>query len=299
MIVFDELSFANKMIEKGFVKCFSIYELSIYAKYLKYQNQTNEEIEKELIAFSEKWSKDFIYEVDYPKIDKALKSIDEYSLRIAKPTYLTENEWDKIMELNNEKYRRVLFTMLIISKFYKNNNTKIIKEDNTIENKYKDVYFCNFSDSDILKLSGVRFKDKNDKNKMFNYFYNNEYVDITQGKKSIRIISIVDNNSDIKETISDYENIILYYERLIGEKISKCKECERLFRQNKANNREYCNQHKGYIKQETKTITCIDCGEEKQIPSTSRQNERCSECYEVYRKAIINENAKKYYQNKK
>ena len=49
----------------------------------------------------------------------------------------------------------------------------------------------------------------------------------------------------------------------------------------------------------TKNITCIDCGEEKQIPSTSRQNKRCSECYEVYRKAIINENAKKYYQNKK
>ena len=92
MIVFDELSFANKMIEKGFIKCFSIYELSIYAKYLKYKNQTNEEIEKELIAFSEKWSKDFIYDVDYPKIDKALKSTEEYTLRIAKPTYLTENE---------------------------------------------------------------------------------------------------------------------------------------------------------------------------------------------------------------
>lgn len=49
-------------------------------------------------------------------------------------------------------------------------------------------------------------------------------------------------------------------------------------------NRFKCDKCGKYQPIGTKTITCIDCGEEKQIPSTSRQDERCLECYETYRK---------------
>lgn len=300
MIIFDELSFANRMLEKGFIKCFSIYELSVYAKYLKSINKENDEIEAELISFSKKWNKDFIYEVDYPKIDKAVKSIDEYSLRIAKPVYVTENEWNKIMELNNEKYRRVLFTMLVISKYYKSNNTKITKDEKPDDNNidtYNDTYFCNFSDVDILKLSGVKFREKDEKTKMFNYFYKNDFIDITQGKKSIRIIKIINSDGKIKETITDYDNIILYYERLVGEKIGECKECGKLFRQSKSNNGQYCYKHRGYKPQEYKTITCIDC--EKDVVVDSKDNEtcRCESCKGIYIKKRDKIRKRKYREN--
>jgi len=89
-----------------------------------------------------------------------------------------------------------------------------------------------------------------------------------------------------------------YYELPRNKKYDYC-ECGCMFVQSKKNNRLKCDKCSTYQPIGTKTITCIDCGEEKQIPSTSRQNKRCLECYEVYRKAIINENAKKYYQNKK
>jgi hypothetical protein len=300
MIIFDELSFANRMIKKGFVKCFSVYELSVYAKYLKSINKTNEEIEAELISFSNKWNKDFVYEVDYPKIDKAIKSIDEYSLRIAESIHITENEWNKIMGLNNEKYRRILFIMLVISKYYKCNNTKIEKDENsnTSMDKYKDIYFCNFSDADILKLSGVKFRDKDEKNKMFNYFYKNDYMDITQGKKSIRIIKIINKEGEIKETIRDYDNIILYYERLIGEKIGECKECGKLFRQSKSNNGEYCYKHRGYHPQGHKTIKCVDCKKEFIVDARNMTKKRCDECQKINSKEKTRKRVQKFRINK-
>ena len=59
------------------------------------------------------------------------------------------------------------------------------------------------------------------------------------------------------------------------------------------NNREYCNQHKGYIKQETKTITCIDCGEEVEVDAWDMTKVRCDECQSEHRKAWDRERKRK------
>lgn len=44
----------------------------------------------------------------------------------------------------------------------------------------------------------------------------------------------------------------------------------------------------------TKTIKCIDCGEEIEVDSKDTKTTRCSSCYKKYRKGKVRENVKKY-----
>lgn len=284
MIIFDELAYAEEMNKKGFIKCFSIYELSIYAKWKKFLGLDKNKIEEELIDFSKKNNKDFVYDIDYPKIDAALKSIDEYRLRTTISTNITENEIKTILSLDNKIYCKALFIMLVVSKYYKNNNIKIVKDDEEINDKNKDVYFCKLSDAEISELAGVRFRETSERNKMFGYFYDKGLNDVTTGKKCTRIVKYVDDNSPVVITVNDYDHIILYYDKYIGDKIGECKKCGKLFKQGKKNNADYCYNHREYQKQETKTIICIDCGEEFSVDARNMTKTRCDYCQEIYRK---------------
>lgn len=303
MIILDELAFAEDMSKKGFIKTFSIYELSIYAKWRRYLDLKKEdaEIEKELIEFSKKHNENFIYEVDYPKIDKALQSIENFRLRVPIPTYVTESEWGKIQSLDNIKHRKVMFVMLVVSKYYKHNDTRILKDGQKRNSKYDNVYFCNLSDANIIKLAGVRFRDTSDRNKMFNILYSKGFIDVTRGRRCTRIVKIVDNNDDAIEDVTDYHNIILYYDRLTGMNIGECEECGRLFRQNKNNTFKYCKEHRGYVPKGTKTIICIEpnCGKEVVVDAKDNQTNRCKGCYEKYRQEKSREKALRYYHKNK
>ena len=49
----------------------------------------------------------------------------------------------------------------------------------------------------------------------------------------------------------------------------------------------------------TKTITCIDCGEEVEVDAWDMTKVRCDECYEVYRKNRKLETQRKRRENDK
>jgi DNA-directed RNA polymerase subunit RPC12/RpoP len=92
--------------------------------------------------------------------------------------------------------------------------------------------------------------------------------------------------------------IVENLKRNIGNKTNVCQYCGKRF-EKEYPNQEYCKEHRGYQKIESKTITCIDCGKEVKVDALDNQTNRCNECYNKYRKKIINENAKRYYYNKK
>jgi DNA-directed RNA polymerase subunit RPC12/RpoP len=71
----------------------------------------------------------------------------------------------------------------------------------------------------------------------------------------------------------------------------RCKECQKKIEHQKKTEKYQ------QIAMKTKTIICEDCKKEIIVPSTFRRN-RCDECYVLYRKQKINENAKKYYKEK-
>lgn len=299
MIVFDELAFAKKMVESGFVNNCCTYELSIFAKYLKYLDQriSNEELEQQLKEFAEKNDKYFNWQVDFPMIEKAVKSVEKYELRIPKPTVVTKREWETIINIPDENYRRIAFIMLVVSKYYKNNNTK--KKRNKHENQEK-VYYCGIQDNDIFKLAKVKNLNKNDKMIMFYQLNKMNLVTMYNSNKISRVVLFVDestNEDDIICHITDYDHIIMYYEMLNNVPIGICNECQRLFYKSKTKPSEHCYAHRGYQKKQTKVITCIDCCKEFEVNSKNTKTKRCEECQ--HKKTIQNNKKRVYkYRNK-
>ena len=71
----------------------------------------------------------------------------------------------------------------------------------------------------------------------------------------------------------------------------RCKECQK-----KLENQKKVEKYQ-QIAMKTKIIICEDCNKQIEVPSTYRRT-RCDDCYKIYRKNKINENAKKYYKEK-
>lgn len=299
MIIFDELEFAEQMSKKGFIKKYSLYELSIYAKWIKYSidngdistEDTYAEIETRLKEFCNKYTKNFNYDVDYKKIDSAIKSTEEYRLRLPMSINITEKEKKSILNLNNENYRRVVFVMLVVSKFYKLNNTKIVKDDVKSDNsdikpeETKVAYYCNLTDSEIFKIANLKMPTI-ERNVMWSYLYKNNIIGITNGRNTTRVVKIVDDdiNSSIAFSINDYSHIMLYYEKLNGVTIDDCQyeNCKKVFKQNSKGTRKFCDTHRKYQKTELKLIKCKDCGKEILVNGIVKNKRRCDECQEIY-----------------
>lgn len=316
MIRFDEKSFAEKMHDtQSFINTYGVTELTIYAKWLKYNKlkelekdyidltveenvEIDKYIERELIDFSERNYPSFNYVVNYTDIDRAVENSKGYKLRLPSPTPITKSEWESIMGIDNDNYRRILFVMLVDSKYYRLHGTSIYKEYTVDENT---VFYNQMSDNEILKTAKTKFADKEEKKHVWHYLYKRGLADITSGRLKARFVQIVDVSSDaeIIDYITDYDHLDLHYERLIGANIGTCKYCGRLFRQNKQNNMMYCYKHRGYQKKELRFGICVDCGREFSVAAKNQRKNRCDKCAQNYRIQYKSEKNKEYYQRKK
>lgn len=69
----------------------------------------------------------------------------------------------------------------------------------------------------------------------------------------------------------------------LEENSAICKKCGKRFFKN-TTNQKYCSKCQGYIKQETKTIICQDCGKEIIVKAWDMKTKRCEECQHEYDK---------------
>lgn len=305
MIYFDELSAAKKMEEnQSFKNGYTKTDLFMYAKYLKYKKAVeadivyetitesqlrsyNKDIEYELRAFCERACLDFNYTTKYQDIDFALEYSCKYKLKLPYPLPITQKEWDSIMSVSNENYRKMLFIMLVDAKYYKyfsasvENNRQI--DDNTI-------FYVQMTKSEIQKKAKVKYASQSEKDFFLGCINRKGLFDISNSKLCSWYIKFVDiSDENIIEYITDYEHLDLYYEKISGGRIGKCKHCGKLFEQSKTKLSDCCYKHRGYSKQNTRTLICSNCGNEFVVSSKSRKSNRCSTCQREYRKNYMKE----------
>lgn len=299
--IFNELAIARKMEETGeFILYFRQYELNIYAEYLRWKKsqelgkpleeftkeenvQADEEIEKELIRFSECAYSNFNYNVNYVEIDRAVENCRKYKILLPDPTPITAREWNTIKSIENDDYRRLLFVLLVTAK-YKMAHRKTIGRT-----KYSDKYYIGLDDKKVLQMAKIKDKKSNP----FYYLFQNGYIGHSKGGD---YVEIVNNDSEVVEQITDYEHLDMHYDKLMGEKIGCCKKCGKLFKQTARNNGQYCYQHRGYQKVEvpkTKTVKCIDCGKEFTVSAKNTATIRCEECKKIYKREYYKEYRKR------
>lgn len=300
MIYFDELSATKEMEEsQSFKNGYTKTDLFMYTKYLKYkkaiesgidyENITedqlrsyNQSIECELRAFCERACLDFNYTTKYQDIDFALEYSCKYKLKLPRPLPITQREWNSIMSVSNENYRKMLFIMLVDAKYYKYFSTSV-ENDKQIDNDT--VFYVRMTRSEIQKAAKVKYANQSEKDFFLGCINRKGLFDISDSKLCSWYIKFVDiSDKDIIEYITDYDHLDLYYEKLSGGRIGKCEKCGKLFKQNKNGTAKYCYKHRGKISAVTKKILCQDCGKSFTVSAKNNKTTRCSDCKAKYNK---------------
>lgn len=302
MIYFDELSVAEKMEKhQSFTDGYSVMELIIYAKYLKYKKviesgidystvsatqleSYDKEVENALRLFCEGCCNGFNYTVSYKDIDHAVNVSNKYLLKLPNPTPITKKEWEAIKSVKNEKYQRMLFVMLVDAKYYRMFNTSIEKRDKILSDS---IFYIRMQRNEIQKIAKVKYDTPSEKTFFLGCIAKQGLFGITENRLRTWYLTFVDTSNEcIIDYVTDYDHLDLHFEKLIGNRIGQCKFCGKLFKQNKKCDAVYCYKHRGYIKKETKAMRngiCIDCGQEFIVVATNQKKVRCDKCQQKHK----------------
>lgn len=205
-IIFDEKKYAEKLLKTGFRKFMNYQDLLILSKYFRYLDNDNREIRNKLYDFCVKFFPEYNEILDGWRLNSAIRNTEKYSLRLPVNIFVTIDELQNIKNINNFKYEKILFIMLIIAKNFKLSN-----------NKTYEGYYVNYNFSTILTLSRVYANKKERefiKHDLFELgkiqaIYPNRKFD-DHGKDNFKLL-YVDNCSASAICINDFENIIDFY----------------------------------------------------------------------------------------
>jgi len=221
MMIFDEEKYAIDIIKNGFKDKNIFKDVTKVAKYLRYKNEDDKYIYKLLHDLCREYKKDYNEINDDDIITKITKSSKKLTLKIGKNIDITKSEFDAIKN-EDEKIRKVLFVMLVISKFEK-------------KDSQEDFYFA-LTDNEIFKLAKVNVR-KSKRDEIMYYLTNNGFINPTINKSCKVLFANENSESLINFKVDD--NMCIYLDILLGKKTMHCEVCDKIIL--KTNNRiKYC-----------------------------------------------------------
>ena len=246
-------------------KTYTVWELSILAKYLRQELKKSEkEIKNGIIKFCNLNYPGFDVDVEYEKINKIMVECYKTDLRGGVSVPITKNELKTISQINNKKLEKLAFTILVLAKFCnmrnQNNNNWVMVDEYSVFKRAKITgtiqaqYSCFYS---LAKMDLITYSRK---------------VDNINVK-----VGFIDNESDIVLRIDDLRELGYQYLMYKGEKFIKCAECGIVTRAT-VHNKRYCKNCAGYQPILSKVIKCCDCGKEFEVKSSVKNKKRCDEC---------------------
>ena len=147
----------------------------------------------------------------------------------------------------------------------------------------KNKNWTNLEYKKIFKLANVQLSIQNQA-LLINDLYNCGFVNVSKnvGKPNIQV-NFVDNESDAVLTITQLKDLGKEYLMFCGEDYIRCQKCGTLVK-NYKNTNKYCKTCGQYQPIETKTVICVDCGEEFSVDARNMKKIRCNKCQSIYRK---------------
>lgn len=223
---FDEEKDAIKTLEEGFPNNKIDYsKMYTVAKYLRQEFGYGEiRLERELIKFCKIQDINFNSIVEVEAIKKWVKTAMRYELRKITCIEITESEYIFLAGIEIPRDRRVLFATLLIAKALKQQNTKITKKERA---EYTNAYIHYGNMPDIVKLSGVSHISENKMLEIL-YKYKNNLTLYNPEKELVRI-DFVDEESPMRVAITNFDNIMVYYEAMFGKIGIKCSICGKMY----------------------------------------------------------------------
>lgn|GEM_PF-6406318 len=174
------------------------------------------------------------------KSDKT--SEDDFS---SKTVTIYKEELDCIMKLKNKNAENLAFIFLVVYKFL---GYDWMYENNSDIYRLAELHASGNTKNELLYLLS--------KNKLirYNVFVNKDHKNNRQNRiaeTKCKVLFCLDYSDDIAFSISDYDDLILYYRKYVGDaNIIQCSECGRPIKQT-GNSKKYCNNCASLLKQES------------------------------------------------
>jgi ArsR family metal-binding transcriptional regulator len=235
-IVFDELTYAKNLLENGFTtKKIEAINLSYLAKYFRNQGMGFKKVEDNLIDVCRRHDPFFNPIVSKKLLNEAIKIGKKFRLKEIIPVFITKSEIDVLKSVDSQ-IERILFTMLVLAKFDKFQNTKISKSSTPIPHGY----YANYKLETILEYAHVRIFGKNLLLLKHELDGKSGLLSATLHEESSWKVNFASDSDDPVILIDDYTNIYKYLP-------SFCSVCGKMI-----------------FKNSNRQKMCTDCFEKKQ-----------------------------------
>lgn len=149
-IIFDELKYAEVILKKGLTRFMSGKDIRILIKYFRYIGVEENLLYKKTVDFLKKVEPDFVESIYQEFIYKLIKTSEGSNMRISQPVPFRKNEFNKIRKLNNYRLEKLLFTMLILGKYFSITNPN----KNEDEKKYNN-YSLKIKESSLFRMAKI------------------------------------------------------------------------------------------------------------------------------------------------
>lgn len=284
----NEYTYAENLLNKQDLKASDLGSkpsstLNLLARYYREVGKDSDEIKELLSDFLHRCLKDKYKESKW--IDSIFYQVvksKKYTLKKVDKVEITKPEMEIVQSIKGKSRQKVLFTLLVLAKYY---NAVSDKNNNWTNLEYKKIF----------KLANVQLSIQNQA-LLINDLYNCGFVNVSKnvGKPNIQVNFVYNeyNDFDVILTITQLKDLGKEYLLFCGEDYIRCQKCGSIIK-NYKNNNKYCKDCGKYQPIETKTIICIDCGKEFEIDSSSRKI-RCDDCYRLERQ----EHNRKMYRNR-
>lgn len=219
-IVLNETKQAEYIIEKGEVGTKPTSTLFLLGKYYRQKEnldkeQTINKLNEFMVANYKNYNPALWEEI----IEDITKKANKYPLREIDSIGITQSELDKIAELHNIKYEKLLFTMLCYAKLY---NT--ISENNN--------GWVNTDIQELYRVARVTVKYRKDKFLFLNDIERTGLISFSNKNDNLNLkVNFFDMDDESVLDISDFRELGYEYLNYIGDGIFiRCSECKRLVR---------------------------------------------------------------------
>ena len=246
--------------------------LNLLARYYREIGKNNDEIKQLLDEFlSDCLKKDYDANKWIDSIEYQVLKSKKYDLKKVDKVEITEKEMNVINQLKNKSNRKVLFTMLVVSKYY-----NAVSENNN--------GWVNLEYKQIFRLANVALKTQNQA-LLINELYKNGLITVSRkvGKPNIKV-NFIEGGENISQNvlvINRLWNLGKEYLLYCGEDFIKCEKCGDIIK-NYRNHNKYCKKCSKYQSMGIKILTCCDCGKTFEAVSLANHKKRCDVCQDKY-----------------
>lgn len=221
---YNEISYAKKMLDSGFLTNKRMYELNILAKYFFYLGYKPKEVQERVVDFCNNYFDSFSEAKYFDKIQSILNNAKKVPIIEVSTIQITEREVEFINSIKESfKFNDVLFCLLVIRKI----------RDKLGQQPYLNCKYTKFTKSCGLSSPKVLYP-------ILRRLEQLGFIRVCRNSNLEILFNIDASNSQTVIEVNDFDNIYAYYHNYLGKgRYVECSSCGKMVRVN-GNRQKYC-----------------------------------------------------------